>query len=136
MALKTIKAVQWAGLSLCRALRKVDLQSTDRLTQEKCQAITILFYTGDRIPSFFLLSRSVNEWLVGEEGNEVGLKENVGEDPLIPPTTGWKFYNKDMKAFEEDAHLTYIGPTASESASCSITVSLSGRAKDIQRDCE
>ena len=51
---KTIRAVEWAGLSLFRVLKEKDLQSTDRLTQEKCQLmIDLSFCTGEKRPSFF-----------------------------------------------------------------------------------
>ena len=87
--------------------------------------------------SCFLLSRSGNEWLVwllNEDSNAAGLKASVGEDPTIPPTRQWKFFNYDSKAYEEDLQLTCSStPTLS---SCRITVSLSGLAKDIQGDCE
>ena len=89
-------------------------------------------------PLFSLLSRSGNEWLVekeaGGEDKEAYLKASVGENLLIPPTTGWKFRNLDTKAFEDDLQLTCSStPTSS---SCSVTVSLSGLAKEIQGECE
>ena len=91
-----------------------------------------------KTPLSLLLSRSGNEWLVEEEGRrkkEAYLKcASVGEDPLIPPKTGWKFQNFDTKAFEEDSQLRCSStPTSS---SCSVTVSLSGLAKEIQGECE
>ena len=110
--------------------RNRDLQSTDRLTQEKCQQTMMTICSGEKSPLIFLL-RSGNEWLVGEEGL---LKASVGDDPTIPPTTGWKFYNKDTKAFEADPHL--MCNSSPPSPSCSITVSLSGLAKEVQGDCE
>ena len=155
---KTIKATQWEGLSLCRVLRKRDLQSTDRLTQEKCQLTRTTFCSGGKSPTFFLLSRSGNEWLVEDEKYianlkaSVGenqlivewlveyerygadLKASVGEDMLILPTTGWKFGNTDTQAYEEDRQLRCKGTPSS--SSCSVTVSLSGLAKEIQGECE
>ena len=111
--------------------RKRDLQSTDRLTQEKCQVTGTTVCSGGKSPPIFLLLRSGNEWLVGEEGL---LKASVGDDPTIPPTTGWKFYNFDTKAFEADPLL--MCNSSPPSPSCSITVSLSGLAKEVQGDCE
>ena len=87
-----------------------------------------------KVPLFFLLSRSGNEWLVEEEGYEADLKANVGQDPLIPPTTGWQFYNFDIKADAEDPQLRCSSTPSS--SSCSVTVSLSGLAKEIQGECE
>ena len=89
-------------------------------------------------PLFSLLSRSGNEWLVekeaGGEDKESYLKASVGENLLIPPTTGWKFHNFDTKAHEEDQQLRCSStPTSS---SCRVTVSLSGLAKEIQGECE
>ena len=115
-------------------LRKKDLQSTDRLTQEKCQLNMTSICSGEKSPSFFLLSRSGNEWLVVPEGYGASLKAIVGQDTLIPPTTGWQFYSDETKAFEEDRQLRCSStPTSS---SCSVTVSLSGLAKEIQGECE
>ena len=130
---KTIRATIWEDLSLFRVLRKRDLQSTDRLTQEKCQLTRTIFCSGGKAPLFFPLSRSCNEWLVRQEGYVATLKAIVGQDTLIPPTTGWKFYS-DTKTYEEDAQLTCR--STSTSSSCSVTVSLSGLAKEIQGECE
>ena len=82
----------------------------------------------------FLLSRSGNEWLVGEEGNSADLKANVGDDPTIPPASDWKFFNFDTKGYEEDLYLTCSSTPAS--SPCIIAVSLSGLAKEIQGECE
>ena len=69
-------------------------------------------------------------WLVAA----ADLKASVGDDSLIPPTTGWKFYNSVTSAYEEDPQLTCRStPTSS---SCSVTVSLSGLAKEFQGECE
>ena len=113
--------------------RKRDLQSTDRLTQEKCQVTGTSVCSGGKSPPIFLL-RSGNEWLVEFAGYRAYLKASVGDDPTIPPTTGWKFRNDDTDAFEADPLL--MCNSSPPSPSCSITVSLSGLAKQIQRDCE
>ena len=138
---KSIMATAWAGLSLFRVLRKKELQSTDRLIQEKCQGITgqwtkTAFCTSEKSPSFFILTRSGDEWLV--ERNRIGktaaLKATVQENLLIPPTTGWKFHNSDRYTDEEDPQLQCsITPSSS---SCSVTVSLSGQAKAFQGECD
>ena len=87
-----------------------------------------------KAPLFFLLSRSGNEWLVEDERYIAYLKATVGEDTLILPTTGWNFYNFDTKSFEEDRQLRCSStPTSS---SCTVSVSLSGLAKEIQGECE
>ena len=131
---KTIRAVEWAGLSLFRVLKEMEVQFTDRLNQEKCQLTMTIFYSGGKSPPFFLLSRSDNEWLVGEYGYEAALKASVGQETLIPPTTGWKFCNFETKTYEEDTHLTCS--SIPSSSSCSVTVSLSGLSKEIQGECE
>ena len=61
------------------------------------------------------------------------LKASVGDDQLIPPTTGWKFRNTDTKSYEEDQHLRCSITPAS---SCSMRVSLKGLAKEFQGECE
>ena len=131
---KTIGATQWEGLSLFRVLRKKDLRSSDRLTQEKCQPTMTSVCTGGKAPPFYLLSRSGNEWLVGDErigANHANLT-CVVDNPLIPPSTGWKFRHDGE--FVEDPQLRCSStPTSS---SCSITVSLSGLAKEFQGECE
>ena len=73
--------------------------------------------------------------MVAPEGGFANLKARVGDDPTIPPTTGWMFQNFDSKKFEEDPHLT-CSSVMTAFVSCSITVSLSGLAKDIQGECE
>ena len=73
--------------------------------------------------------------MVAPEGGFANLKARVGDDPTIPPTTGWMFQNFDGKKFEEDPHLT-CSSVMTALVSCSITVSLSGLAKDIQGECE
>ena len=115
-------------------LRKRDLQSTDRLNQEKCQVIVTTYCSGGKTLFFFLLSRSGNAWLVKSGRYNANLKSSVGDDPSIPPTTGWKFYNLSTGKMDEDQQLTCnISPASS---SCSVKVSLKGVAKDIQRECE
>ena len=121
-----------------RVLRKRDLQSTDKLNQEKCQATLTTICSGEKVLILFLLSRSGNEWLVQREGGVPVLKATVQENPLIPPTTGWKF-NPDLnptlttKEYEEDPQLRCSStPTSS---SCIVTVSLSGEAKEFQGEC-
>ena len=114
-------------------LKERDLQSTDRLTQEKCQRTKTYICTGGKSPSFFLLSRSGNEWRVGPRGSSgANLVASLGDNTLIPRSTGWKFYNG--KSFEEDPHLTCN--STDTSSSCCVTVSLSGLAKEIQRECK
>ena len=87
-----------------------------------------------KAPLFFLLTRSGNAWLIEDKKYIANLKASVGENRLIPPTTGWQFYSDDTEAYEEDPQLRCSStPTSS---SCSVTVSLSGLAKEIQRECE
>ena len=134
---KTIGATEWAGLSLFQVLKERDVLSTDRLTQEKCQlSSTNIFCTGGKALLSFLLSRSGNEWVVffDDTGTDL-LKASVGDNPLIPPATGWKFLkNEKDYTFEEDPQLRCSSTCSS--TSCSVSVSLSGLAKDIQGECE
>ena len=95
---------------------------------------SVLLYRWGKPLFFSLLSRSDNEWLVGEYGYEAALKASVGQETLIPPTTGWKFCNFETKTYEEDTHLTCS--SIPSSSSCSVTVSLSGLSKEIQGECE
>ena len=113
-------------------LRKRDLQSTDRLTQEKCQVIGTTVCSGGKTPLILLL-RSGNEWWV-EQDEEEYLKASVGDESTVPPTTGWKFYNIVNSKYEEAPGLTCTIPATSPS--CCLTVSLSGRAKELQGKCE
>ena len=70
------------------------------------------------------------------------LRAIVADDSIIPPTTGWEFYNFDrypfrdfnQKAYEADPLL--ICNSSLPSPYCSITVSLSGLAKEFQGECE
>ena len=87
-----------------------------------------------KAPLFFLLTRSGNEWVVEEEGYIASLRASVGEDTLIPPTNDWQFYSDDTDAYEEDRQLRCSSTPCS--SSCSVTVSLSGLAKEIQGECE
>ena len=86
--------------------------------------------SGGKSPLILIL-RSGNEWYVGS-----GLKASVGDDPTVPPTVGWKFYNSNThpSAYEADPHL--MCNSSPPSPSCSITVSLSGLARENQGDCE
>ena len=88
-----------------------------------------------KAPLFFLLSRSGNEWLVEDEKYIANFKASVGENPLIPPTTGWNFRNFDTKAYEEDRQLRC---SSTPTSSCSVTVSLIVEAEEylIVEECE
>ena len=77
-------------------------------------------------PPLHLPSRSGDDWLVGEEEKDALLKAPVKVDPNQPPTTGWQFYNNGN--FKEDESISCTNQT--ESPCCSITVSLSGEAKE------
>ena len=95
--------------------------------------IDFLLHRWEKSLFFYLLIRSGNEWVVEDKGAAY-LKASVGDNPLIPSTTGWEFRNFDTKKYEEDAQLRCIStPTSS---SCSVTVSLSGLAKEFQGECE
>ena len=78
------------------------------------------------------LTRSGADWLVGEEEKDALLKAPVVVDPIQPPRNGWRFLNKGK--FKEDESL--ICSNQPESPCCSITVSLSGAAKEGPSWCE
>ena len=83
-------------------------------------------------------------------GRKAWLKASVGGEPNQPPTTGWKFYNRDTGYYNEDQSLKFENwdtddweddPTLSctipsTSPPCCLTVSLSGAAKEAQGKCE
>ena len=62
------------------------------------------------------------------------LSASVGNNPTVPPITGWHFYNFDTEEDEEDLSVTCS--ILSNSPSCTLTVSLSGLAKEFQPECE
>ena len=62
------------------------------------------------------------------------LSASVGDNPTVPPITGWQFYNFDTEEDEEDLSVTCH--ILSNSPSCILTVSLTGLAKEFQPECE
>ena len=120
-----------AGMSLCQGRNKKGLQSTDRLTQERYQAHSTIDFTGENYP-LSLPFRLGDEWLVGTTGMEAFLKARGKANQ--PPTTGWQFYNCSTHKYEEDGSLTCNNFIAS--TPCSLTLSLNGRAKEVQGKCE
>ena len=65
------------------------------------------------------------------------MKASVGDDPTLPPYTGWqinKFKNQGTHTFEEDPSVICTRPAGSPP--CSVTLRLSGLAKDFQGKCE
>ena len=79
--------------------------------------------------------RSGDNWEVAKQNDPFDpyLTARVGADPLLPPTTGWQFYDWSGN-LKEDSTLECSFPTASPP--CCITVSLSGPAKEAHGDCE
>ena len=51
-----------------------------------------------------------DEWYVGGKGGQAWLKASVGDEPNQPPTTGWKFDNRNFMAvwgdYVDDSALT------------------------------
>ena len=94
------------------------------------------FCTGGRSPLILFHlpnTRSGDEWLVIlEERNITILKASVGYGSTLPPSSGWQFCSGYTNKFEEDPSVTCSVP----SSPCSVTVSLSGLAKDFQGECE
>ena len=74
--------------------------------------------------------RSGENWLVGRDGYSPHLKASVGDDPTIPPSSGWHFPYGQML---EDVTCS---PPPVDSPPCNITVSLTGLAKETQGECE
>ena len=128
---------EWEGLSFFWGKKEVASLYTNKLTREKCQRLTTLCYSGgwiETIISFFCV-RSGDNWLVDQNAsiNGTRLIARVGADPLLPPTTGWQFYDWDRN-LKEDSTLECSFPTASPP--CCLTVSLSGPAREAHGDCE
>ena len=122
------------GLTLL-CLPSLALQSTGRRTPKRFKPTRSSCFTGEktRHPYHLPHNRSGNEWLAGEAKRAALLKAPVGVDPNQPPTTGWKFYIYKDRKYEEDVSL--ICSSQPESPCCSITVSLSGAAKEERSWC-
>ena len=88
----------------------------------------------NRPSALSLPSRLGDEWLVGTTGEQAFLKSRVGGKEDQPPTAGWQFYNCSTDKYEEDGSLTCNNFIAS--APCYLTLSLNGRAKEVQGKCE
>ena len=129
----------------------MDPLCTNKLTQEKCQRIMKFCFSGGKTKIIIplLCIRSGDKWLVKQKGDyNTPLKSSVGDDPFVPPSTGWLFnkerrdYENDQPSsqmrkwgdFEEDPSLICSMP--STSPPCCLTVTLSGAAKEAQGDCE
>ena len=78
-------------------------------------------------------TRVGDEWKIEDDIGPM-LSVQSGDNPAIPPISGWKFYNGITEKDEEDQNLTCDIPLASPP--CCISVSLSGQAKDFQGECE
>ena len=64
-------------------------------------------------------------------GKQAYLKASVGRKVGDePPTAGWQFYNCSTNKYEEDGSLTCNNFLAS--TPCRLTLSLNGRAKEVQ----
>ena len=62
------------------------------------------------------------------------MKASVGAVADRPPATGWKCFDPETEEYLEDPSLTcniFIS-----SSPCCLTISLSGRAKQVQSKCE
>ena len=81
-----------------------------------------------------LLTRSDGEWRIGKKGGDAYLKASVGDKPIQPPTSQWRFINFDTGYYEDDANMRCSTP--STSTPCCLTVNLSGAAKEAQAKCE
>ena len=68
--LEIIRVTEWEGLNFSLGRKEMDLLSTNKLTQEKCQRFMKFCCSGGKtkiiIPLLWI--RSGNEWLVKKEG--------------------------------------------------------------------
>ena len=113
---------------------KTTARSTSRLTRRRFQANTNPCCTGKRVVTLHLFSRRGGEWLVGQEGNIACLKASVVEDePDQHPSAGWKFYTWITKEYDCDESL--ICTEFLNAPPCHLTITLSGRAKELQGEC-
>ena len=89
------------------------------------------------ILSYPPLTRSEEKWIVMVEGrrNFTLLEASTGEDPNISPFTGWQFTNGMTHKLEEDPSVRCRALPAGLPP-CSVTLKLSGLAKDFQGTCE
>ena len=79
-------------------------------------------------------TRSGDEWLVVEDHYMTALKAGAGEDPTLLPSAGWQFLKRPGE-FKEDSSVRCRALPAG-SPPCSVTLKLSGLAKDFQGKCE
>ena len=130
----------WASLSLCMGRKKRVVLCTNRLSQGRCQWMPMdgsIFCTGDNTPPLHPppIPRSGDEWWIGEMGDPVPeMKASVGAVADRPPATGWKCFDPETEEYLEDPSLTcniFVS-----SSPCCLTISLSGRAKQVQSKCE
>ena len=143
---KTMLPLQWGDLTSCLALKRSDIPPTNKLSRKKFRQMMHTYYIGKILPTSFQLVnhqhthiaptiiRSGEEWLVEAEGFPPMLSASVGDDPTIPPITGWHFYNFDTEEDEEDPSVTCS--ILSNHSSCTLTVTLTGLAKEFQPECE
>ena len=68
-----------------------------------------------------------------EKYNMTLLKAGAGEDPTLPPSAGWHVKNREE--FEKDPSVRCRALPA-DPPPCSVTLKLSGLAKDFQGKCE
>ena len=131
--LEIIVVTEWEGLSFFWGKKEVAALCTNKLTREKCQRLTTFCCSGGWIKTIisFFCVRSGDNWEVDQK--RPMLIARVGADPLLPPTTGWQFYDR-IGNLKEDSTLECFFPTASPP--CCITVSLSGPAREAHGDCE
>ena len=115
-------------------MRKTTARCTSRLTRRRYQATRTTCCTGERVSPPYLFSRRGGEWLVGQEGNIACLKASVVEDePDQHPSAGWKFYTWITKEYDCDESL--ICTEFLNAPPCHLTITLSGRAKELQGEC-
>ena len=58
----------------------------------------------------------------------------VEDEPDQPPSAGWKFYNWDTEKYDSDESLSCT--EFLNAPPCHLTISLGGRAKEFQGECE
>ena len=103
--------------------------------------IDILLYRWESplISSHLPHTRSGDEWLVRfEKINFTVLKAAAGEDPTIPPSTGWQRILKQRRTWDLFLEEPSVRCTARPAGlpPCSVRLKLSGLEKDFQGKCE
>ena len=132
--LNITKASPLENMNWWSVVRKTTARCTSRLNQRRYAATGTLSCTGETVVPISLFSRREGVWLVGEEGEAVLLKASVVDGETIqPPSAGWKYLNVNTEEYDSDESL--ICSAFVNAPPCHLTITLSGRAKELQGEC-